>query len=245
MSVSGNDDASRIPAGIGQAACGIVHDLSNLIQTIILRAEVTAATEPISEACAKRMDQIVEDGQGGANLIRSLLEYARKIIENLPATDLRDPVKNAVEVHLAASGMNVELTQPDSPLLVRQDARQIVDMISLLFSELAREAEPGASFTLSTGLANPEGNALNWMNQDAWVELRAVRNGKGSAADLEEGHLQKAMTGAPPSEHALNLMRIRGIVRQHKGQLRILEEVEDTRQSFIIEIFLPLGIPQD
>lgn len=240
MSNHPENEVSRVPAEVGQAACGIVHDLANLIQTIILRAEVTSATEPISEACAKRMEQIVNDGQGGANLIRGLLEHARRTIERLDPADLRVPVNRTIEDLSASLSCKIDISVSDHPLMARLDPYQISDLVRLIFTELMRGTGENPSFSVTVSNAKPEGDVMNWMSEESWAELKIVRNGPGGSAELEEGHLHKSANGAPPSENVLNLMRIRGIVRQHRGQLRTIEEIEDTRQSYCVEVFIPL-----
>lgn len=233
------ETASRIPSSVGQAACGIVHDLSNLIQTIILRAEVTAATEPVSAACIKRMEQIVDDGQGGANLVRSLLEYARKAIDSLEPVDIRKSVEDCAS-WLNASGSKITAVIDERPLVARFDLGQLWDMIDLINGELRRDSAPEATFSLILRHAKPEGEALAWMSEENWLEISVTRTGAGAAVDLDEGNLFKSGNGAPAGDQALNLMRIRGIVRQHRGQVRVVEEVEDSRQSLKVETYFPL-----
>lgn len=235
-----NDSSSAIPASVGQAACGIVHDLANLIQTIILRAEVTAATEPVSEACIKRMEQIVDDGQLGANLIRSLLEHARKEVDSLEPSDIREAVRDAALGTAQVHGITVDLTISEEPLLSRADLSQLRDLVDIILSELMRDAAKGASYSLALAQAKQEGDALHWMSDEVWAMVRIERRGDGPMLDLEEGHLSLASGSMPPDDHALNLMRVRGIIRQHRGQVRSAEEVEDGRQSFIVEAFFPL-----
>lgn len=233
------DNASHIPSSVGQAACGIVHDLSNLIQTIILRAEVTAATEPVSAACIKRMEQIVDDGQGGANLVRGLLEYARKSIDSLPPADIRKTVESTV-AWLGACGASVTLEVEDKPFPARFDLGQLRDLLDLINTELRREAAEDSNYQLTLRYARPEGEALSWMSEENWLELKFTRVGIGGQVELDEGNLFKG-GGAPVGEQSLALMRIRGIVRQHRGQIRVMEQVEDGRQVLSVEAFFPLS----
>lgn len=239
MCKDGGEHASRIPSSVGQAACGIVHDLSNLIQTIILRAEVTAATEPVSAACIKRMEQIVDDGQGGANLIRGLLEYARKAIDSLEPVDVRKTVEDCV-AWLNACGSRLALEVEEKEFPARFDLAQLWDLIDLINCEARRDASPVAEFSLLLRHAKPGGEALAWMSEENWLEIRLTRVGAGAPVDLDEGNLFKSGSGAPAGEHSLGLMRIRGIVRQHRGQVRTVEQVEDGRQTLSVEVYFPL-----
>lgn len=232
--------ASMIPSSVGQAACGIVHDLSNLIQTIILRAEVTAATEPVSAACIKRMEQIVDDGQGGANIVRSLLEYARKSIDAMTPIEAGAPVKAAAVEVGALLGIEIRMEIEERPCLARLDPLQLRDLLYLVFYELSKDAAPDARYALSLKHAKPEGEALSWMAEELWLEIKMTRIGQGSQLELEEGNLFKSGHTVPTGEHVMNLLRIRGIVRQHKGQVRVIEEVDDARQTESVEAFFPI-----
>lgn len=241
MSLNGPPEASRISAIVGQAACGLVHDLANLIQTIILRAEVTAATEPVSAAAIKRMEQIVEDGQTGANLVRSLLEYARLSVADLPVLNLYAEVEKIFPLLSGATGKEWSFSAKGAPLASRVDASQLLDLLILSAQELSAEAEPGASFSLTVEIADVQGDgSLTWLADGTWALVKLSRLGRGRHPEIDEGHLVKALTGISPDTALMNALRIRGIMRQHKGQLRVSEEVEDTRHYCAVELFLPL-----
>jgi len=233
-------NSSEIPASVGQAACGIVHDLANLIQTVILRAEVTAATEPVSAACIKRMEQIVDDGQYGAQLVRSLLEYARHALDEVEPFDMREVVGDAAGKACELIDVTAPLAMEKEPLNVRADRAQLYDLLELLMVEISRGADGGATYQIMLTRARPKSDALTWMNSENWAELKITRTGLGPALELEEGHLGKNAEAAAFDLTAMNLLRVRGIIRQHRGQVRVSEEVEDGRQTYTVETFFPI-----
>jgi signal transduction histidine kinase len=236
---------SAISGGIGQAACGIVHDLANLLQTILLRAEVTAATENVSPICAKRLEQIVEDGKISADIIRSLLEYARKEVDGLSPVDLAPTIRAAVENAQAANFPARVVTRlPDYPFPVRSDPAQIADLVGILLKELAKETTEATTITVQFGPASEAGTAATsslWMEEAGWVALSLTREGPGAAVDFEEGALPQLAGKAQIEPHQMDVLRARGIVRQHRGQLHASEAVDDQSKKLSIQVLWPGG----
>lgn len=237
-------NSSAISGAVGQASCGIVHDLANLLQTVLLRAEVTAATEDVSPACAKRLEQIVEDSKRCADIVRSLLERARIEVDLLPKVDLAPVARDAAEALRAAWGQaaSVEARLPVEAMPVRADAAQVGDLIAILGAQLLRGAKAGATLRLSLLPASEAGEALAdslWMEEREWALLTLERLGAGTTPDYEGGLLPEMDANLRMDEQTFEMLRVKGIVRQHRGQLHAVESVDDDGQSCIVRFFWP------
>jgi len=215
--------------------------LANMLQTMLLRAEVAVATEPLSNECSERMEKIVVDGQRGANMIRGLLEHARHKIAAMPPVELRVPVKAALECVKAGGTLKVDYSEGTAPLQVVADPVQIIDLIVLILTEGARENDSGTRHAIELRSTAEVSDAPTWTESEDWAMIRYTRVGAGAEVELDATIDSAPGEVVETGEHDFNLLRARGIVREHRGQLRVTEQMGDGDYTLVAEVFLPLS----
>ncbi len=222
------DTVGLAAVAVGQAACGIVHDLSNLLQTVILRSELTVSTEPISDKCAASMEQINRDVQNGAELVKNILEHARHSIDQLPPINLGDFFTDCF-ASLAGTGLlaaKVVVEVSDPPVLAKADTLQMKDMLALLVEELSRGTDTALQLSAQLGPVGVTGDEDSttsvWAGDESWVELAISCVGAGAAFNLDELKFSATGNGGSLNPGVINKLRILGIVRQHRGQVKVL-----------------------
>jgi hypothetical protein len=235
------DQSSEIAASIGEATCGIVHDMANLLQTILLRVEITEATESLSKESANLMEETIVDSQRGAELLRGLLQRAREEISHLSPTDLSSPIKTVTKELWLSDLLNENIEITEEHLMVRSDNQQIKNLIKLLMELISKEGDKKNSYEISLERSRESDTEMSWLEDQEWAKLTLTRSGAGTMIELDDGQSQTFTEKTLSSNDNFKLMRIRGIIRGHSAQAKVVESVEDENQKLSIIIYLPLA----
>jgi hypothetical protein len=237
-------EQETLATALGQAACGIVHDFANLLQTIVLRAEIVGSQPGLPPAAVDKLARVVHDGSSGAALIRSLLEYARGEVDHREAADLRPVLDARVRAwrDLLESPEGLQTKLAEGPMLARFDPRQMEVLLDLLLLTLYRGAEKPIHLQFSAHVLTEgelDGTTAPWVAEAGWIALHLRRSSPGPAPQrLMSSEL--AGSGAEFSlsdPEVMEMWRIRGIARQHRGQV----EVSASDGAVALSVFLPSG----
>ncbi len=88
---------------IGTLAGGIAHDFNNLLQVILGYSEMMTLSNEIPQQYKDDLSAVIQAAQNGADLVKGLLMFSRKVETNLRSVDLNQQVlrnsKNAGANH--------------------------------------------------------------------------------------------------------------------------------------------------
>ena len=205
-------------AAVGQLAAGIAHEINNPLTAIIANAQILHREIGPDEDLQESVDLIARAGARAAQVVRNLLDFARKEEYHLGITDLNETLDKALDLvqhELLARGVQLEFI-PD-PLLptiyASQDHLQSVWLNLLLNSLDSLDKKPG-EVKITTKYTNNE------------IHVSVADNGKGiSPENLTRVFEPFYTTKAPGRGTGLGLSVSHRIVKQHGGYIQVESQV--------------------
>jgi PAS domain S-box-containing protein len=224
---------------IGVLAGGIAHDFNNLLHVVLGNADI--ALSKLTPGCPAReaLEEVVRASLRAADLTRQLLAYSGKGVFVIRHLDLSSEVREMATLLRTAISKQATLAWHLEPNLppVSADPTQIRQIVMNLITNASDAlGEAGGTITLRTGIARlpePEGDRFT-------VPPRAgepADPGHGTFIYLEIGDTGGGMTPDTLSRifdpffstkfegRGLGLAAVMGIVRSHRGLIRIRTEV--------------------
>lgn len=162
-------------AAVGELAAGVAHEVNNPINTVINCAQLIQDGDAPAENCRT----IIEEGQRIAEIVQSLLQFARDDRDLPQPTSLQDVVQRTLRLiaeNLKRHGIALDIAVPDDvpPVLARPQQIQQV-LLNLVMNAKDALVESGGEnrrVTISA-MANGDGS-----------ELVVADNGPGIPAHL-------------------------------------------------------------
>ncbi len=205
-------------AAVGQLAAGVAHEINNPLTAIIANAQILHRELPQDSDLQESVDLISRAGARAAQVVRNLLDFARKEEYHLGLTDVNETLERALELvqhELVARGVHLDF-DPDlnlPPLLASADHLQSVWLNLLLNAIDSLDKTPG-QIRVASHKINDE------------VHVQVADNGKGVPADrLTRIFEPFYTTKAPGRGTGLGLSVSHRIVKQHGGHIRVESQV--------------------
>jgi signal transduction histidine kinase len=135
-------------AAVGQLAAGVAHEINNPLTAIIANAQILHRELPQDSDLQESVDLIARAGARAAQVVRNLLDFARKEEHHLGLTDVNETLEKALELvqhELVARGVHLDF-DPDlnlPPLLASADNLQSVWLNLLLNAIDSLDKTPG------------------------------------------------------------------------------------------------------
>ena len=218
---------------LGVLAGGIAHDFNNLLMGVLGHAGLALEQLNPLHPARRNLESIQKAGQRAADLTRQMLAYSGRgqfIVRHLDLTSQVEEMLHLLEVSLPKTVvLNLDL-RGGLPA-VSADASQIQQVImNLVINAAEAIGDVSGAITLATGARQIDATDLGKMlvGQDAvpgmYVYLEVTDTGCGMDADtlnrIFEPFFTTKFTG-----RGLGLSAIMGIVRGHRGALRVYSEV--------------------
>jgi PAS domain S-box-containing protein len=241
---------------LGVLAGGIAHDFNNLLTGILGNAELALDDLPAHSPAYTSIHQVAAAAQRAAELTRQMLAYAgrgRFIIEQI---DLNQLIREMSQLLNASIGKAVRLEYALALNLpwIEADAAQLRQVVINLVTN-ASEAigdQPGliaicTSLVAGDTISLAEGWLGLELGADAYVLLAVSDSGSGMDAETQAKIFEPFFT-TKFTGRGLGLAAVQGIVRGHKGGLKVSSALG---HGATFEILLPaekspnigLGIP--
>lgn len=205
-------------AAIGQLAAGVAHEINNPLTAIIANAQILHRELPANSELQESIDLIARAGARATQMVRNLLDFARKEEYALKLTDLNDTLVRSLELvrhELVAHSARLEF-DPDPnlpPILASQDHLQSVWLNLLLNAIDSLDKVPG-EIKITTRKVGGD------------VLVAVSDNGKGIPPDrLSRIFEAFYTTKAPGRGTGLGLSVSHRIVKQHGGRIRVESQV--------------------
>jgi PAS domain S-box-containing protein len=214
---------------LGVLAGGIAHDFNNLLTSTLGHAELALLDVPPNSEVSDHIHGVISGVRHTADLTRQLLAYAGKgrfVMQPLQLNTLIREMSDLLRVSVAKHcTLRYELA-PTLPAINADSAQMRQIVLNLLVN--ASEAIPaeGGAITLSTSLAQLGRQALDALSPGAelaeapYVCLSVADTGVGmdaaTSVRIFDPFFSTKLTG-----RGLGLAAVQGIVRSHKGALRV------------------------
>jgi PAS domain S-box-containing protein len=217
---------------LGVLAGGIAHDFNNILAGIIGYADLAKAHLSSCELAHEDIEVIKKAAQRAADLTRQMLAYSGKgkfIVEPLNLSQVVEDSKKMLAIMVSKKAAVTYDLASDLPA-IRGDAGQI-GQILMNFVSNASEAlgEQGGAISISTDAIQCSAGELAAMGCEAetpacwYVRLEVADTGCGmepqTLSKIFDPFFTTKFTG-----RGLGLAAVHGIVRSHKGAIRVASE---------------------
>lgn len=137
---------------IGQLAGGIAHDFNNLLTAITGHCDLLMLRHDKADPDYADLDQISQNANRAAALVRQLLAFSRKQTLKPQIMDLRDTLSDLTHLLNRLVGERIALTFDHDPALgmIRADRRQLEQVIMNLVVNARDAMAGGGDITIST-----------------------------------------------------------------------------------------------
>ena len=221
-------------ASVGQFASGIAHDFSNILTCVVGFSEMLLSEKGLSEEVHRQLNAIHESGQRGTDLIGQILDFGRASMDERKPIDLSETVRDFIRFldRIIPENIMVKVESSEDDHTVLADKTKLQQVFANLAVN-ARDAMPeGGTLVFSvsniaTGGSSTEGNAhpLPDMPEGRWVLLKVSDSGEGIPEALSK-HICDPFfsTKSPGKGTGLGLAQVYGIVKQHRGHIKVDSE---------------------
>jgi PAS domain S-box-containing protein len=219
-------------ATVAQLVTGLAHEIGTPLNVISGRAELMMIELPANHPDRKDLQVIMRESDRVAELIRTLLQFARGVREvRLRRCSINAIVKDVVKLvgrQLTVAGIRIDTDlKPRLPLLT-VNRMQIVEVVLNLVVNAWHAMPEGGGISLHT---RPVERAAG-----VWVELRVSDTGKGiPPEDYDRVFNPFFSTKAPGQGTGLGLTVVLSIVQQHGGMIEFTSAL-DRGSTFIVSL---------
>jgi PAS domain S-box-containing protein len=218
---------------LGVLAGGIAHDFNNLLTSILGNADLALCDLPTTSPVRSYLEDIETVSRRAADLCRQMLAYSGKgrfVIQAISLNQLVSEMVHLLSVSISKKAIvNYDLHEGIPPILA--DATQVRQVVMNLITN-ASEAIGNRSgmITLSSGAMDCDEKYLASVVGDSgvhapgqYVYLEVADTGIGMDRDTMERIFDPFFT-TKFTGRGLGLAAVLGIVRGHKGALRVTTE---------------------
>jgi two-component system, cell cycle sensor histidine kinase and response regulator CckA len=227
---------------IGQLAGGVAHDFNNILAVILMQADLTRDVPDLPAEAQESLEQIRTAAERAANLTRQLLLFSRRQVLQPRDLDLNEIVTNLSRFlqRIIGEDIRLQLHLHSAPLMTRADSGML-DQILMNLAVNARDAMPqGGRLLVETTerhVSEAEAREHADATPGAFVVLTVSDTGVGIPPEVLPRIFEPFFTTKEPGKGTgLGLATVFGIVKQHKGWVKVTSQVS---QGTTFEIFLP------
>ncbi len=217
---------------LGVLAGGIAHDFNNLLMAILGNIDLALLDMSPASPSRSNLQEAAKASQRAADLCRQMLAYSGKgrfISEILNLNDVVEDMKHMLEVSVSKKAMVRYHFAPGLPA-IEADATQMRQIImNLVINASDAINEKSGIISISTGAMECDREFLagSWLNEDlpagTYVYIEVADTGCGMdmamLPKIFDPFFTTKFTG-----RGLGLAAVLGIVRSHKGAIRLFSE---------------------
>ncbi len=218
-------------AAVGQLAAGIAHEINNPLTAIIANAQILHRELPVESDLHESIELIARAGTRAAQIVRNLLDFARKEDFHLGLTDINDTIEKAVELvqhDILAHGAVLQMDlDPGIPSILAS-----ADMLQSVWLNLLLNAIDAMD-------KSPEKIWISTKETDRELRISISDNGRGIPKEnLEKIFEPFFTTKAPGRGTGLGLSVSSRIIHQHRGYFLVDSQ---SGQGSTFTVILPIS----
>jgi two-component system NtrC family sensor kinase len=204
-------------AAVGQLAAGVAHEINNPLTAVIANAQLMQRSLPPDGELQESIELILIAGSRAAQVVRNLLDFARKEQYRLDRTDINQTIRKTLELvqHETVSRSIVVKFDPDPDLprvMASGDHLQGVWLNLLLNAFDALGGMPGEIW-------------ISTRRREQEVQVIFADSGKGIPAEILPRIFEPFFTTKLPGQGTgLGLSVCHQIIKQHNGQILVESE---------------------
>lgn len=233
----------RIEA-VGALAAGVAHEFNNILQAVLGRARLMLTDETTPPEARSDLQQMIDVGERGAELVRRLLEFSRREEPRRRILDLSPVVEDACAIlqQTIAKRTQVIVSIDDDLRAVEADRRQIEQVLLNLGINAAEAIPESGTITV---MAQNQSLAQEHVVGDVSIPpgeylLLVVADTGTGVNPAAASHLFEPFftTKGLASHSGLGLAAAHGIVEAHGGYIGFTS-MPDEGTAF--EVYLPIA----
>jgi PAS domain S-box-containing protein len=214
---------------LGALAGGIAHDFNNLLMAILGNVDLSLRELPPQAPIRAYLSDAEKAARRAAELCRQMLAYSGKgrfVVERVNLTELINDMARMLEVSVSRKiVLRYQLAATLPP--IEADVSQMQQIIMNLVINAAEAIGANGGFvTISTGAMECDHDMLNttWLRQDlpagTYVFIEIQDTGCGMTAEVQQ-RIFDPFFSTKFTGRGLGLAAVLGIVRGHKGSLKV------------------------
>lgn len=230
---------------IGQLAGGVAHDFNNVLTAIIVSTDLLILRFKPEDPTFRELQEIRENAQRAAGIVRQLLAYSRQQNFNLEIISLTDLLQEQTILlnRLVGDKIKIDLRHDSKLWNIRADQNQFESVITNLVIN-ARDAievnqKDGVIAIQTDNILNadiPRHYAVNLEDRD-YVRVTVTDNGTGVPSEMKEKIFEPFYTNKGVQGTGLGLSMVYGIIKQLNGYIFLTNT--ETGEGAKFEIYIP------
>jgi PAS domain S-box-containing protein len=218
---------------LGVLAGGIAHDFNNLLTGILGNASLARMELPPESVLHAYLEQIENSSQRAADLCKQMLAYSGKgrfVIQRIDLSGLVKETLHLLQLSITKKAV-LKLDLGENLPGVMADATQLRQIImNLVMNASDAIGERSGMITISTSAHHADRGYLNDVSgagdlpPGEYVILQVTDNGCGMSAETKAKIFEPFFT-TKFTGRGLGLSAVLGIVRGHKGALKVYSEL--------------------
>jgi PAS domain S-box-containing protein len=218
---------------LGVLACGIAHDFNNLLTSVLGNASMAAMDLPPGSPVFECITQITEASKRAAELCKQMLAYSGRghfDVRKLDLGHLVEGTAQMLQISISKKAI-LRFALPANLPPVEVDATQVRQVImNLVINAAEAIGDQSGVITISTGLIHVDRAYLTCTLMDAdlpegdYVFLEVSDTGCGMTRETQARIFDPFYT-TKFTGRGLGLAAVLGIVRGHRGALKVYSEV--------------------
>jgi two-component system, NtrC family, sensor kinase len=221
---------SKKLASIGILTAGVAHELGNPLNNISMIAQ---AYMEVYDSLSKEdridfMKKIEEETHRIKEIVQNLLDFSKPKKTNTKIADLNSVVLRSLKLvrnMIHVTNIETQVNLDDGLPSVFIDEHQILEVLINLVTNSLQAASPGDTLTVATRLGEDGDH----------VEVEVADTGKGIPHELLPYVFDPFFTTKGASGTGLGLFVSYGIIKNHRGSIRVSSEV-GAGTTFTIEL---------
>jgi two-component system cell cycle sensor histidine kinase/response regulator CckA len=209
---------------LGAVAAGLTHDFNNILDTILLNVALALRDESLPHEMRARLEQISLATKKAAGLVTRLMQFSRTQAIHPRAVQINDVVREVVRLVHPMFRENIVVKTDLSEGLppVEADPSQIDQVLINLIVNALDAMPDGGELKISTAIADTSAGTPSPDTGHQFVTISVADTGAGIPEDLQSAIFEPFFTTKPTDKGTgLGLSSAFGIVRQHKGNIKV------------------------
>ncbi len=231
---------------IGTMAGGVAHELNNLLQPILMLAEILIDHFPEGDQISREdMALIIDHAERAREIVSSIVTFARKGAADIGALDVAREMRgvDAMLRSLVPATVKIEKQIAPESCLVMANRTELMQVVTNLVINASHAMNQSGSLKIAlehTALDAITAAELHVAPGD-YADLSVTDTGRGIEPGLLERIFEPFFTTKPAGQGTgLGLSVVYGIVRAWKGAMRVQSEVgRGTTFSVLVPILAP------
>ncbi|MCX6556391.1 MAG: PAS domain S-box protein [Candidatus Aminicenantes bacterium] len=225
---------------VGILAGGVAHDFNNILSSIVGYASLLQMLPGLDKKVTDYLERILASTERAASLTHSLLAFSRKQAIELQPVDVNEAISgfHKVLTRLIGEDIDFRLELAGETLVVDADIRQIEQVLMNLATN-SRDAMPnGGRLTIATRSAVVH-DERGEIPMGAYAVISVSDTGTGMNSEIRSHLFEPFFTTKEVGKGTgLGLAIVYGIIKNHRGFIRIESEAE---RSTAFHLYLPLN----